>query len=205
MRLLDDDTFLPLPPPEKNSRKSLGYIDKSKPKGWEDDEEEDDDEDEKLIRKAMSASKSKFKTDSFVTLDEGPLVAAVSTSRDLSPPRHRSKVITDHNDEDKPAKRKKHKQNEKQVEAITKVKQEPVDSDASPSRQKSKVTVNDSDIDLSPPRAKRKSSRHDEDEDGDLSPARQKRTGTRRSRSPLRVKQEPGISWNILKFNITSF
>ncbi|KAI1723039.1 pre-mRNA-splicing factor of RES complex domain-containing protein [Ditylenchus destructor] len=172
LRLLDDDTFLPLPPPEKNVRKIGAYIDKTHPSGWDDEEE---DEDERLLREAKAASQSKFKTDSFVTIDDRGDKKAID-GKDSSPPRHK----------------KAHRNG-------------PVayDGDQSPPRRKTKesnssgdrVTIKrqtDSNRDLSPPRpppSSRRSARRDED--ADLSPKRQRRTSNPASTSPVRIKKEP--------------
>ncbi|KAI1723486.1 pre-mRNA-splicing factor of RES complex domain-containing protein [Ditylenchus destructor] len=187
LRLLDDDTFLPLPPPEKTVRKIGAYIDKTHPSGWD---EEEEDEDERLLREARAASKSKFKTDSFVTIDDRGDKKA-RDDKDSSPLRqrkaHRSAPVA--YDGDQSPVRRKTKASPSFGDRET-VKQEPLDSDSSPPRQIKRET--NSNGDLSPPRlppSSRRSARRDKD--GDLSPKRQRRASNRASPSPMRIKKEP--------------
>uniref|UniRef100_A0A915CRA2 BUD13 homolog n=1 Tax=Ditylenchus dipsaci TaxID=166011 RepID=A0A915CRA2_9BILA len=184
MRLLEEDTFLPLPPPEKRSRMPLAFVDKTiNGDRWE----EDEDEDELLLLNAQKElAASRFKADSFVTIDDKK---ETDKGRDVSPVRRiQGKKSTKRNEDSDnspvrlTSKRVKENCSSDDMSPPRRIKQEPkenFDSDLSPQRHSSRRPHK---------RERRSSSR-------DASPPR-RRTGVATTSgvvSPSRIKIEPEL------------
>jgi hypothetical protein len=184
MRLLEEDTFLPLPPPEKKSRAPKPYIDRTVNGEWDDE----DDEDERLLASAKKLAESKFKVDSFVIIDEQSVgQARRNKDEDSSPPRR--------------AQQKKGASKQSDDSDNSPVRRpgrgmSGSDDDISPPRRMKREPVDNSDGDISPPRPSK--SRRDRSTSRDTSPRRLSRnkggSESRDGRPNAHIKREPGLS-----------